>query len=57
MSHQDKFISELTDVKIILKRNVEKLSRVVDNVNWTLGVILKFNNFPVNLYCPNKSKR
>lgn len=63
MSHQEKFISDLTaerekltDVKIILKRNVEKLSRVVDNVNWTLGVILKFDNFPVNQYCPNKSK-
>lgn len=64
MSHQEKFISDLmaereklTDVNIILKRNVEKLSRVVDNVNWTLGVILKFDNFPVNQYCPNKSKR
>lgn len=63
MSHQEKFTSDLmaereklTDAKVILKRNVEKLSRVVENVNWTLGVILKFNNFPVNQYCPNKSE-
>lgn len=63
MSRQEKLNSDLmtereklTDVKNILKGNVEKLSRDVDNVNWTLGVILKFDNFPVNKYCPDKSK-
>ncbi|XP_039886795.1 C-type lectin domain family 12 member A-like isoform X3 [Simochromis diagramma] len=25
-----------------------------DNLNWTLEVILKFDNFPVKDYCPNK---
>lgn len=25
-----------------------------DNLNWTLEVILKFDNFPVKDYCPKK---
>lgn len=42
--------------KSILERETEELRRVTDNLNWTLGVILGFNNFPVNEFCPEKSK-
>ncbi|XP_059195844.1 killer cell lectin-like receptor subfamily F member 1 [Centropristis striata] len=38
----------------MLEREAKELSRVTENLNWTLGVILKFNTFPVNDYCPDK---
>ncbi|XP_018555383.1 C-type lectin domain family 4 member A isoform X1 [Lates calcarifer] len=38
----------------ILENKTEELSRVRDDLNWTLNVILKFNTFPVNEYCPEK---
>lgn len=40
----------------ILENKTEELSRVRDDLNWTLNVILKFNTFPVNEYCPEKSE-
>ncbi|XP_076594103.1 C-type lectin domain family 4 member A-like isoform X2 [Chaetodon auriga] len=39
--------------KLIVDRsNLEKETK---DLNWTLGVILTFNNFPVNEYCPKKT--
>ncbi|CAK6958933.1 natural killer cells antigen CD94-like [Scomber scombrus] len=38
----------------ILENNTEELRRDRDNLNWTLGVILNFNTFPVNERCPDK---
>ncbi|XP_044064187.1 C-type lectin domain family 4 member A isoform X2 [Siniperca chuatsi] len=38
----------------ILKRQTEEMSRVTDNLNRTLGFIQKFDNFPVEEYCPEK---
>ncbi|XP_041844290.1 C-type lectin domain family 4 member F-like isoform X2 [Melanotaenia boesemani] len=38
-----------------LQNQTEQLSRDRDDLNWTLGVILTFNNFPVNEFCPNKT--
>lgn len=40
--------------KEISDNKTEELRRERDNLNWTLEVILKFDNFPVNDYCPNK---
>ncbi|XP_041842803.1 C-type lectin domain family 12 member B-like isoform X1 [Melanotaenia boesemani] len=37
-----------------LENQTEQLSRDRDDLNWTLGVILTFNSFPVNEFCPNK---
>ncbi|KAM9353543.1 C-type lectin domain family 12 member B-like [Symphorus nematophorus] len=61
MNEQKANLSNLTaeNEKLIterstLERQAEELSRDRDNLNWTLGVILKFNDFPVNEYCPDK---
>ncbi|XP_041844292.1 asialoglycoprotein receptor 2-like isoform X4 [Melanotaenia boesemani] len=45
---------QLTMEKRRLENQTEQLSRDRDDLNWTLGVILTFNNFPVNEFCPNK---
>ncbi|XP_049901893.1 natural killer cells antigen CD94-like [Epinephelus moara] len=45
---------QLNTERSILQRETEELSRVTDNFSWTLGVILKFDTFPVSEYCPNK---
>ncbi|XP_038566647.1 C-type lectin domain family 12 member A isoform X2 [Micropterus salmoides] len=45
---------QLLTERNILGREAEELSKVTDNLNWTLRVILKFSNFPVNEYCPEK---
>ncbi|XP_070822068.1 C-type lectin domain family 12 member B-like [Chaetodon trifascialis] len=48
-----------TEKLIVERSNLEKetkeLSRVRDDLNWTLGVILTFDTFPVNEYCPKKT--
>ncbi|XP_042346321.1 C-type lectin domain family 4 member A-like [Plectropomus leopardus] len=45
---------QLIEERGILERETEELSRVTDNLNWTLGLILRFDIFPVNDYCPDK---
>lgn len=40
----------------ILENETEELRSDRDNFNWTLGVIMKFNTFPVNKFCPTKSE-
>ncbi|XP_058504781.1 C-type lectin domain family 17, member A-like isoform X2 [Solea solea] len=57
-------ISNLTLVKqqLMMERNIlenqtEKLLRDRDNLNWTLGIILKHDTFPVNEFCPDKQCR
>lgn len=52
VAENQKLITE----RSVLERKTEELSRVNDSLNWTMGVILKFNTFPVNEYCPKKSK-
>ncbi|XP_068425879.1 asialoglycoprotein receptor 2-like [Clinocottus analis] len=37
-----------------LERQTEELTRERDKLNWTVGVILDFENFPVNTHCPQK---
>ncbi|KAM4581187.1 uncharacterized protein PAE49_005797 isoform 2-T2 [Odontesthes bonariensis] len=37
-----------------LENQTKHLNRQKDDLNWTLGVILTFNNFPVNQFCPDK---
>ncbi|XP_068616553.1 natural killer cells antigen CD94-like [Brachionichthys hirsutus] len=37
-----------------LERETWRLSRLAGHLNWTLGVILEFNTFPVTEYCPEK---
>ncbi|KAM4580397.1 C-type lectin domain family 7 member A-like [Odontesthes bonariensis] len=38
----------------VLKNRTEHLNRQKDDLNWTLGVILTFDSFPVNQFCPDK---
>lgn len=47
---------KLDGVNFIMKANVEKMTTVADNLNWTLNFILSFDRFPVDGYCPNKSE-
>ncbi|XP_041799002.1 natural killer cells antigen CD94-like isoform X2 [Chelmon rostratus] len=51
VAENQKLITE----RSVLERETEELSRVNDSLNWTMGVILKFNTFPVNEYCPKKT--
>ncbi|XP_040899675.1 uncharacterized protein LOC121185526 [Toxotes jaculatrix] len=41
---------EMTD----LKRKREELTRERDGLNWTISVILEYENFPVHSHCPQK---
>lgn len=47
---------KLDGFNFFMKANVEKATTMADNLNWTLNVILSFNEFPVNTYCPDKSE-
>ncbi|XP_037308836.2 C-type lectin domain family 4 member M-like [Pungitius pungitius] len=37
-----------------LEKEAEELTRERDGLNWTVGVILEYENFPVNKRCPHK---
>lgn len=39
-----------------LERQTEELTRKRDQLNWTMGIILEFNYFPVYSYCPHKGE-
>ncbi|KAK9514232.1 hypothetical protein VZT92_027712 [Zoarces viviparus] len=54
MKEQRANLSNLTAENELLIEERSILSRVTDNLNWTLGMIMKFNTFPVNEYCPDK---
>uniref|UniRef100_A0A2I4D902 C-type lectin domain family 12 member B n=1 Tax=Austrofundulus limnaeus TaxID=52670 RepID=A0A2I4D902_AUSLI len=41
--------------KEMLKRQTEDLSRERDRLNWTIRVILQYDNFPVKDHCPQKA--
>ncbi|KAM4600426.1 uncharacterized protein ACJ7VT_020371 [Polymixia lowei] len=47
-------ILQLWAEKSSLERQTEELSREKDSLNWTLGVILGFDTFPVRDYCSQK---
>lgn len=47
---------KLDGVNFIMKANIEKMTTLADNLNWTLNVILSFDNFPVDAFCPDKSE-
>uniref|UniRef100_A0A8C3G059 C-type lectin domain-containing protein n=1 Tax=Cyclopterus lumpus TaxID=8103 RepID=A0A8C3G059_CYCLU len=40
--------------KTDLERRAEELTKERDRLSWTVGVILDFENFPVNSHCPQK---
>ncbi|XP_034466010.1 C-type lectin domain family 4 member G-like isoform X2 [Hippoglossus hippoglossus] len=45
---------QLMMAKQILENETEVLTRDRDDLNRTLGVIMTFQNFPVNKFCPDK---
>jgi len=44
--------TEMTD----LERRGEELTRERDQLNWTLGVIMEYQDLPVKTLCPQKGK-
>ncbi|XP_034554057.1 CD209 antigen-like protein D isoform X2 [Notolabrus celidotus] len=61
MSEQLREISNLTaqnqqlmSEKDVLKTQTQELTRERDGLNWTLKVILEYENFPVKTLCPQK---
>lgn len=47
---------QLRTQKADLERQMEELSREKDRLNWTMGVIMEYENFPVNAHCPQKGE-
>ncbi|XP_042372821.1 CD209 antigen-like, partial [Plectropomus leopardus] len=45
---------QLKTEKSDLERRTEELIRERDGLNWTVGVILEYENFPVKTYCSQK---
>ena len=45
---------QLWTEKSDLERQMGELIRERDGLNWTVGVILEYENFPVNLFCLKK---
>ncbi|CAJ1062860.1 CD209 antigen-like protein D isoform X2 [Xyrichtys novacula] len=37
-----------------MQRQTRELTREMDGLNWTLGVIMKYKSFPVDTFCPQK---
>ncbi|KAM6995275.1 secretory phospholipase A2 receptor-like [Tautogolabrus adspersus] len=47
-------IQQLKTERRVFENETQRMSRVTDNLNWTLEAILKFDTFPVNDFCPDK---
>ncbi|XP_038566654.1 C-type lectin domain family 4 member M-like isoform X2 [Micropterus salmoides] len=45
---------QLWTEKTDLEKQTAELTREKDGLNWTIGVILEYKNFPVNTHCPQK---
>ncbi|XP_035485749.2 C-type lectin domain family 4 member M isoform X2 [Scophthalmus maximus] len=43
--------------KTDFERLTEKLARQRDGLNWTIGVIMEYESFPVHTHCPQKDWR
>lgn len=50
-------IKRLQEVQVRLEGEVVELSGERDRLNWTLGVILEHQNFPVAYRCPNRGEQ
>lgn len=48
--------SDLTEQIGRLEREAGELSGERDRLNWTMGVILEHQNFPVAFRCPNRGE-
>lgn len=49
-------IEQLQEVQVRLERQAVELSEERDRLNWTLGVILEYQNFPVADFCPHRGE-
>ncbi|MEQ2250359.1 hypothetical protein ILYODFUR_039187, partial [Ilyodon furcidens] len=45
---------KLQAVKAALERRTAELYQDRTRLNWTIGVILQYDNFPVTEHCPHK---
>nr|XP_046254655.1 C-type lectin domain family 12 member B-like isoform X2 [Scatophagus argus] len=61
MSEQHRENTNLTAQNLLLwrektglERQIEDLTKEKDGLNWTIGVILEYENFAVNTHCPQK---
>lgn len=46
----------LTEEKAELERHTQELTRDRDRLNWTMGLILEYDTFPVSARCPQKGE-
>lgn len=46
--------AQTVQLRTDLERRTQELTRERDGLNWTIGVILEYENFPVNTHCPQK---
>lgn len=49
-------IGQLWTEKTDLQRQTEELTRERDGLNWTMRVIMEYENFPVKDHCPQKGE-
>lgn len=56
ISEQKRTQSDLTEQIGRLEREAGELSGERDRLNWTMGVILEHQNFPVAFRCPNRGE-
>lgn len=47
---------QLWTEKSHLEKETAQLTRERDGLNWTVGVVLEYKDFPVNTYCPQKGE-
>ncbi|XP_034030115.1 C-type lectin domain family 9 member A-like [Thalassophryne amazonica] len=46
---------QLMSQQTVLQHDKDELSRQIEGLNWTMEVILQFDNFPVTQYCPERT--
>lgn len=56
ITHLEVEVEQLSDLNIIQERVNSDLKGVTEQLNWTLNVIMSYENFPVKLFCPGHSE-
>lgn len=64
MSEQQREMANITAQNLQLitqktssERRTEELTRLRDQLNWTIGVIMEYQEFSVEKHCPQKGER
>lgn len=54
--HMEEEVEQLSDANVVQERENSEMKRVAEQLNWTLNVIMSFENFPVKSFCPEHSE-